>query len=35
MEKGKDLNGNFEEVATYTLDGVAGNTVQGYEGPTA
>lgn len=29
MEKGASLDGAFEEVATYTLDGAAGNTIKG------
>ncbi len=35
MDCGESLNGPFEPVGTYTLNGVAGNTVFGYEGPTS
>lgn len=35
MEKSETLNGTFEEVSTYTINGTAGNTITGYEGPTA
>ena len=35
MEESTALDGPFTEVATYTLNGTAGNTVTGYEGPTA
>lgn len=35
MEKSELLEGPFEEVSTYTINGTAGNTVTGYEGPTA
>lgn len=35
MEKSTSLDGDFEEVSTYTINGIAGNTVTGYEGPTA
>ncbi len=35
MEKSDSLDGKFEAVSTYTLNGTAGNTVTGYEGPTA
>lgn len=35
MEKSKSLSGNFSEVSTYKINGAAGNTVTGYEGPTA
>lgn len=35
MMKSKSLNGEFTEVETYTLDGTPGNTITGYEGPTA
>ncbi len=35
MEESTSLDGPFTEVSTYTLNGTAGNTVTGYEGPTA
>lgn len=35
MEQSTSLDGPFSEVSGYTLNGVAGNTVTGYEGPTA
>ena len=35
MEQSTDLDGVFEAVGTYTIDGKAGNSVTGYEGPTA
>lgn len=35
MERSSKLDGSFDEVATYALNGTAGNTVTGYEGPTA
>lgn len=35
MEKSNSLDGDFTEVEGYTLNGTAGNTVTGYEGPTA
>ncbi len=35
MEKSASLDGPFEDVTTYTINGSAGNTVTGYEGPTA
>ncbi len=35
MMKSTSLNGDFEEVSTYTINGTAGNTITGYEGPTA
>jgi len=35
MEQYTDLDGVFEAVGTYTIDGKAGNSVTGYEGPTA
>lgn len=35
MEKSASLDGNFEAVGTYTINGSAGNGVTGYEGPTA
>lgn len=35
MEKSTSLDGPFEEVETYMLGNVKGNTVTGYEGPTA
>lgn len=35
MEKSASLDGGFEEVGTYKLNGIAGNTVRGYEGPTS
>ncbi|MCH5211454.1 MAG: family 43 glycosylhydrolase [Oscillospiraceae bacterium] len=34
MMKSESLNGTFTDVPTYTLNGAAGNTVTGYEGPT-
>ena len=34
MMKCTTLNGDWEDVATYTINGTAGNTVTGYEGPT-
>lgn len=34
MMKSSSLNGGFTDVGTYTLNGTAGNTVTGYEGPT-
>ena len=35
MEESTSLDGPFNEVSTYTLNSTAGNTVTGYEGPTA
>lgn len=35
MEKSESLDGDFEAVETYSINGTAGNTVTGYEGPTA
>ncbi len=35
MEQSISLDGPFAEVSTYTLNGTAGNTITGYEGPTA
>lgn len=35
MEKSESLDGPFEAVDTYKLNGTAGNAVTGYEGPTA
>lgn len=35
MDKSVSLDGPFEAVGTYTLNGEAGNTVMGYEGPTS
>lgn len=35
MEKSSSLDGEFEDVSTYTINGTAGNAVKGYEGPTA
>ncbi len=35
MERSADLDGEFEAVDTYTINGTAGNSVTGYEGPTA
>lgn len=35
MDKGASLDGPFEAVSTYTIDGEAGNSVNGYEGPTS
>lgn len=34
MESAKSLDGPWEPVKTYTINGVPGNSVQGYEGPT-
>ena len=34
MQKCTSLNGNWKDVETYTINGAAGNTVTGYEGPT-
>ncbi len=34
MQACTSLNGNWKDVETYTINGVAGNTVTGYEGPT-
>lgn len=33
MMKSTSLSGNWEDVSTYKIDGVAGNAVTGYEGP--
>lgn len=35
MEKSNSLGGPFERVDTYTVNGVRGDTVFGYEGPTS
>ncbi len=35
MEASTSLNGEFAQVASYTVNGTAGDTVTGYEGPTA
>lgn len=35
MEKSASLDGPFERLDTYTLNGVPGDTVFGYEGPTS
>ncbi len=35
MEQSTSLDGDFAAVDTYTINGVAGDTVTGYEGPTA
>lgn len=35
MDKSTSLSGTFEPVSTYTINGNAGTTVSGYEGPTA
>ncbi len=34
MMKSASLSGSWKDVETYTINGVAGNTVTGYEGPT-
>ena len=34
MMKSTSLSGKWEDVGTYTINGTAGNTVTGYEGPT-
>ena len=34
MQECTSLNGNWKDVETYTINGAAGNTVTGYEGPT-
>jgi hypothetical protein len=34
MMKSMSLSGDWKDVETYTINGAAGNTVTGYEGPT-
>ena len=34
MMQSTTLSGNWKDVETYTINGTAGNTVTGYEGPT-
>ncbi len=34
MEKSKSLNGDFEAVSTFTVNGDSGTSLTGYEGPT-
>jgi hypothetical protein len=33
MERGEGLDGTFTEVSGYTVGGIAGNTLTGFEGP--